>query len=1225
MPRQRAVPAREYVDILTQKHKADALRRSEVKAARAKAKAEGVEYKPPMQGAQYGHHVHRMQAERQYVELHTPTVHQPDVVDVKGVRARRTPRAQKSMPYHILQQPIRSKTIRQRVFDCETFQLRPGAVHHGASMVFDPDRETHYTKDDFDQVEIFKSWKGFEKLIMDDFAYLVTMAEKEKLTKAVAKCWAHAGSRFDLVGFALHLGIDKNTKMRTTMVINGRKRKITWQIKSFSNKPRITLSCGKGGGLKYEMVDSFWLMPSKLKDLGAALVKGDLPEQFKDPISWMSKRGHSVDLAELRPYLLNAHLGDLEDFHGRISQNAYSALNTWKETIDDVDYTKSDVVVLANALITYTQAYKELMVPLEDFLGKQIIDEIHPLSFNTASTAGFTLSMAYMYMNQYQRNADGTYGIKESLKHHFKKIVIARVPSVGAPTILTDAEADEVLASGVELQQHGLMLRKAAEVQYIINPIFTVREDNEFDTHSQFGGVTEQMAAMNLPGYRVVGLDLNSWYAKVAQSGVTIRPDIMGGKALNAGRGFQHHSYRSSYPTEVMRDSGLATKEKFINEKGEEVSVWVVRGRQKILKMLEFRSGTFTVQLSPSKSEFRNLCPPIPFRMEGQGLDSRMIRPRIVEKTLVVVTAALLGYYCCLPTENEDDMVVYLSERGTDALGDPTWLTRSRHAAILGIKAVVNTDADGKPYVKVDGTPVVPLGLFTSHTYALREKYRVAASEALDRGDLELWALYTARQIMVKNILVGGGYGAYAQGQRPEKDINLCDMNDVIETIETLQALDPDWSGVAEFVKKAQAQIPKARAGDFSIEEGSTLSWPQLYRRLSFFLEQQEALEDRISRSVDPSEREDLEHSLIVMKQDHSRVPDELFRAWAAAQITTYTSYEHHLPRRFGKESRFERHGTLGLADSTSPHAQRPFASQITDKGQVGLFQLLEACWESGYQLLSCDTDGVKIGVPLKDKDGNPIEDADIVKAIEKTGYFKFGTGLGQLKFEYATVREGLGTLDVGKKFEAMNGFFLGSKVYFLCDADMNLKSCAVRSVPRANAIHQGVMMGYSVGASGLGSKPGIHAESFRHVNLLESRDMEFAEETAIRKRKVEALFQNPRRRYYDKYSSVPFEARMPESLKAKIAAGDRISSSSVCSAINKEMSITKDMAEIRGLIQASNEYKSSVKIAGADFYYHADRVQQEIHSVQSAIYGNSDGDYEFDENAFNPFHDEVA
>ncbi|PJK31773.1 hypothetical protein CWC48_29905 [Pseudomonas sp. S10E 269] len=1224
MPRQKAVPSREYTDTLLEKQKAAALRRAEVRGERLKAKAEGKEYTPPKGGREYGQEQHRLMAERQYLELHTPVTHKADVVDIKGVWSRRTPKAQKSQQVHVLQQNIKDKPRRFDVMDGENYQFRPGVLHHGGFMSFDPDRQSLYGKDDLDKVKIFKSFKGLEELILESFASLITISEQEKISRVVGKCWAHAGSRFDWVGFALYLGIDKNSKMRTYITVNGRKRRIRWEIKSFSNKPRITLSCGKGGGIKYEMVDSYWLMPSKLKDLGSSIVKGELPTQFKDPISWMKERGHSVTLRDLRPYLVDAHLADLEAFKDRLSPAAYLALSDWKKTIDDIAYTQSDVVVLANALITYTSAYKELMEPLADFLGEEVMSTLHPLGYNTASTAGFALSMSYWYMSQYQRNPDGTYEIKDSLKHHFKETKIAAITSGGFPTILSDAQVAELIESGTELQRHGIMLRKN-DVEYIVNPIFTNKEDNLFDTHSQFGGGNEGYGSKNYPGTSVEGLDINSAYALVAQSGVKIRPDVLGGKALNAGLGFQHHSYRTSYPTEVMIDSGLATKEKVINEHGEEVLAWVVRGRLKILKMLEFRSGTFTVQFSPSKSKFFNECPPIPFRTEGKGLDSRMIRPRFVEKTLGIVTASLLGYYCSYPTENDDDMVVYLCERGKDVIGEKTWLNRSRHAAILGIKAVVNNDAQGKPYVKVDGVPQAPLALFNSLTYALREKYRVAANDAANRGDLELAALLRARAQMIKMILTGGGYGSYAQGQKPERDINLYDLEDVIETIEILQSLDPEWSGVDEFVLKAQALIPKAQIADFSIEAGAKVGWPQLYRRLSFFLQQHEDLEERISKATDSAEREDLEHSLIVLKQKHSKVPDDLFRAWAAAQITTYSSYEHALPRRHGKAQVFERHGTLGLADSTSPHAQRPFASQITDKGQVLLFQLVEACHSAGYQLLSADTDGVKIGVPLLDGQGNRIGHDDIVKAIEASKLFKFGTGLGQLKFEDAIVREGLGTLDVGKKVEITHGFFLAPKVYFQCDEHRNLKSCAVRSVPRANAVHQGVLMGYSIGASGLGSKPGIQAESYRHVNLLESRDLEFAEETATRKRTVEALFQNPRRRYFDQYTSEPFEARMPESLKKKIAAGEKFSAATVCSAINREMSMTKDMVEIQGLLKSAREYKNTVRIAGESFYEQADKVQREIDSVKRAIYGNNEEDFEYDPNEFSPFHDVEA
>lgn len=1229
MPRTAAKPTKVRVDELEIKRKAAALKSGERRAAKAKAKAEGIEYIPELTGTQYGHEIHRLQAERHYTELHKAVVQRPDVVDVKGVWARTSPRAQKGLANYVLQQMVKVKPMLTDVMDMETFQLRPGVLHHGGFMSFDMDRLEHYGEEDLNKVKIFKSFDELEEMILGRLKTLIEMAHADpenKLTKATGKCWAHAGARFDWVGFALHLGADKNTKITSTLTVNKKKHAITWDIKSFSNKPRITLRTGRGGGYKYEMVDSFWLMPSTLKDLSAAVLKGELPEQFKDPISWMNKRGHQVGLAELRPYLVDAHLGDLESFRNRLSPEAYEALSDWKGTIDDVRYTQSDVVVLANALITYTQAFKEIMEPLKDFLGEEVMESMHPLSYNTASTAGFSLSMAYWYMSQYQRNQDGTYQIKGTLAHHFKETKIAECVAGRRPEMLDKSRVEELLESKTPLSLHGLLLGNK-DVEYIVNPVFTTRLDNQFALWSQFGGVTENYAARNKPGHRIWGFDLNSHYARMAMSGFRLRIKELGGKLLNSALGFYHHSFLQSFPTSVMLDSGLATREKVINSKGEEVLALVVRGRQKILKLLDFRGGTFTVQLSPSTSDFLNECPIIPFRMEGQGLDSRMIRPRIVENTLAIVTGGLLGLYCSFPVQNDDDMVVYLCERGVDDLGQNIWIDRSRHAPILGIKAVVNEDRDGNKYVKIDGTPENPHAEFNAKTYKLREKYRIEAAIARERGDLELAALLDARSLMIKMILTGGGYGSYAQSNRPDLDINLCDLDEVNATLQILQALDPEWSGVDEFARKAQAYIPASHAEDFQIEEGATLGWSHLYRRLGFCAQLHEELEERISKCTDFQEREELDHTLNVLKQKHSRVPDELFRSWAAAQITRYSSYSHYLPKKFGQGQQVEeRHGVLGLAESTADQAQRPFATQITDKGQAALFQLLYACWQNKYHLLTADTDGVKVGIPYLNDQGVKIEEADIIKQLEATDLVKFGTGLGELKFEHATVREGLGIADNGKKFEAMNGFFLGTKVYFLCDDEFNLKSCAVRSVPRKNAVHQAVMMGYSVGASSLGSKPGIQAESFRHVNLLENKDIEFAEATSNRKRKTEALFSNPRRQYPDQYSSKPFDAKYPASVSARIAAGELISPSAVSSAVNREMSLKKDMQEVRGLELALREYKNKVKISGGDFYFHADKVKEEIDGVQRALRANNGiEDFVYDVKEFNPFHDEVA
>lgn len=1219
----------DLIDKMAERQAKERLRRNEERAARKAAIERGEEYKPKLSYSEYQQREHRNQGERQYLELHTPAHPYSEGVDVRGLWACHTPKSLMGPATHILKSPIKPIPQIYAVMDIETWQFRAGVLHHGGLFEFDPNGSL-YTEADLSRVTIFKSWSELKEMLVGFMTRLISEAEEAGQKKAVGKVWAHAGSKFDWVGLALSLGITRNKELHEEILVNGKKKNIRWVITSYSNKARITIRNGSGkGGIKLELIDSYWLAPSKLSSLSSAIVKGELPLQFKDPLAWLAKHGITVKLPQVRKYLIEAHLKPLEEFQGMISENAYKALELWKSTIDDIRYTQSDVLVLANALISYTESFNEITANLKPLLGEQLVRMIHPLSYNTASTAGFAVSSAYWYASQLQQDGRGGHEIKESLKPQYKEnIVAACPPGDGRPRLLSPEEAEVVLANGENLQHHGMMLGE--EETYIVNPVFIHKTYNQFLTRSSMGGRTEVVATRNKPGTRAMAVDLNSSFNEVAMSGVDIRVPDLGGKALNAGKGFYIEGFLQSYPTRVMKESGIAIREDVMNEHGQMVKAWVVRGRLNILKMLQFRGGDFMVKLQESESPYLNDIPCIPFKIQGKDLDSRNIYPRIAEPTLAAVPSAILGYYLSKPTKCDEDVVVYLCIRNGENTG---WTDLSAHGPIRGIQASIRKDANGANYVYTEGHCIMPHAQFVATTYGMREKARNKAEEFFKKGNLEQYRYFSSKSDTFKRILTGGGYGAYAQGNRPDLDIDLTDLESVIKVMEGLAALDPEWDDVDVFVRRLQQDIPAAEASDYAIVEDTLLGWPQLFRRLQRQLKEQEDLEEAIAKETDPVARAFMDDELVSLQSKHARVPNELFASWAAAHITTYTTYPEYQPRRFeGAREAPRLHGLLSLAEQTADHAIRSYANQITDKAQVALAKVIEAAYSCGYQLLYWDTDSCHFAVPWS-TDPSVSEEEVVRREMEATGLVAFGTGLGQLKFEDKDIQEGLCLPgEEGKRLVAHHAVYLSPKVYFLMDEHFRVLACRVRSVPRANPIHQAVGQGYQYSVPGLGDRRGLQAESFRNVNLFGERSVDFGDSFDVRGKKIESIFASPRRRYNDMFSSKPFDAKIPEHMKTRIAKGGKITPAALCNSIAKEMSLDKNLDNIRGLKDAFAFYAKNAKIAGETFFEQTNRVKKEIQYARELSENLHNVDLEDTplyardmDNFVSPFHDEPA
>ncbi len=1113
------------------------------------------------------------------------------------------------------------------VIDFETWQLLAGVLHHAVSLRFNDDGIL-LTKENRKDVKFHRTYEEIDDFFCGLMVELINKCMRDPAAGREGKVYAHNGSNFDYVGFALSKGLDRNTKgWREVIALdkdgNDKKYKIYYEIKSFSGKSKLTLYTGKGRGGEYRihLIDSYHLLPAPVSALGD---KGVTPEQFTNPLRWINKHRskttglpYALTEQDVRPYLYLAHKRSLESFKdsGEISDIAYEALELWRATFDDADYSCDDVIILANALKRWATKYRLVAQPLAKLLGQDAVDSLNPFSFNTSSTAGFALSVAYWYESRLEEDENGSIQLKRSLQFQQKNRVYALIESgLGYGKILSPEEVQEELDAGTKVQRHGIVKhRDRVLIEY---PIWTTSVDNRFSRMAQNGSQTTVFKTI---AHKVLEVDSNSAFpaamAKgcemtVVKAGYTHNGLTIGREwqvKLNALVGFEEPGYKCSMPTKVMIETGIATPEIMLNEHGHQVTMWVVRGREKILHMLQIRTGEFSVVLPPSLSPELHTLPGLSIRTPGRGLDSRLVNPRITQPAILMLRGECIAAFASTQTIDDEAMVVFLCEVGINEKGRTAYRDRSRHGPIMGVAM----DKSGKVF----GTPHMPHKKFVEVVYNIRLEEKKRAKKAREDGNLSLAEQLSAEATMTKLILNGGGYGMYAQGLRPEVDFDLGNIDECIEIIESLAGLDPSWSGMQECVKKL--------APEYHIE-GEACAWPDLYAAIKIYLERKAEIENDVN-----ARQSAIDH----INRLRISAFRQLFTAWADNQITTFTTYNHkstELDDRGERKSQIR--GIITSAEETAAHAIRPYASAVVAKAAVNLHMGQLAVLRSPFGLAYSDTDSLhaETGIikPFDNEkaidlvyaeyqkaygsapddhvtglqrlmNDHAIDTGKIFTSIMELYGLKTGELLGQWGLEKHTYAKGLvSPVMDNKAYTSNRTFYLGAKVYIDTDMHDNAARTKVRSIPKLNPVHPAVFEGFVTSIPSLADRRGLDQENFRKVKLDSTREVKFGKI----KRRVTMLFSSPRRKYHDTGTSEPFSLEYTPGMTKRIMSGELISSESLARDAMTGIGLDENFETIRGLEQAYMTYTKEVKIQGRSFDDVSHEVSQDILAKERLI-----------------------
>lgn len=1203
------------------------------------------------------------------------------VVDPTGIWAMQTPPYFKSQRNMILHAIARDDARIYVVFDTENFQLRAGVLNHAMFFRFHDDN-VYYDKRQHDQVKFVFTWKEARQEVVVVAADLIEHCVRyPDAGEKLAKIWAHNGQNFDWVGFALNLGIDRHKGWDEEFMAQSdddgaalgemKKYKAHFTVSTHSGKSRINVSIkSKRGTYRVLLLDSYNLLPASMKKLGS---KGETPLQYTDPIAWLKSKirpssivemaedesvdehgrlldGYEripntnqkgkrfdVELADIYPYLTAAHKVDLAEFDPangstkyRISAAAYEALYYWKNTIEDKKYSCDDVIELANHLKRYARKFREFTAPLKGILGDEIVNSLKPFAFNTASTAGFALSAAYFYEARLEKTENGL-ELKKSLRFQQKKEQYALFEESGRSSLIGRDELATEMNAGTPVIPHGIIpYGKRVVVKY---PIWTSAWDNRMSRIGQQGSQTTvfKPVAINMEEF-----DINSSFPNSMANGCTKRVAFSGyvGEAVHNGHklkfavagaekpikcnaliGFEDAGYRSSMPTDAMVKLGLVSVETMKNDLGKEVKMFAVRGRAKILHMLQFRTGDFLVVLPPSKNQELYDVPVVPLRTHGSGLDSRLINAAIVEPTLVMIRGSYLAAYAAYPTVDDDAMVVYLAETTKDEDGNLVIRDRSRHGPIQGIGV---TD-DGRIF----GKPFMPHKRFFDMMFNTRLSEKKQAAEAKKAGDIRTATMLASDADMTKLLMNGGGYGTYAQGNRPEIDFNLESATDCLNIIGLLVGLDPAWQGMEGAIS--------ILAPELSLSDDE-VSWKSLQDAIRIHQAEHELL----------IASENL-HRIKMSRQAWLRGMKHLFQEWADNHITNFAVMPYISPDVDANGDRIvQQRGIITAAEETANHAIRPYASEVVAKSAINLHEGQLAIYRSPFGLAYSDTDSLhaetgiikpfsspaiiqavadeyarlNMAMPtLADGQADYRSGLEALMTMHRSEYdsrplvkkilgicgLKIGSDLGEWGLEEHKYEKGL-VMPIleGTEYRSEKTYYLAPKVYIDTTAGGVVARAKVRSVPKIDPLQPAVLQGHVVGIPSLADRRGLSHETLRYVRLDGARKVQVKDKRYT----VNSLFSSPRRIYTSTTSSEAFALRLPEETKRRILEGALMSPAQMGSAVMARFGVGEGKANITGLEDAYLMYQQEARIRGMSFSDAQKKVMDATQAVRDLING---------------------
>lgn len=830
------------------------------------------------------------------------------------------------------------------VYDTETFGLMASVLHHAVTLIFDHTKDS-VGENAYSRVQVSRTNGDTCLLMLDAIARLYTTQKAKGLNRGRGRIFAHNGAGFDYSGLAKYAGIDKNTQLEEDVVFDSvkhnnpfdyegvyhgemelpdekgklTKHAITWEVEIFGDKPRITLSCGSQNAFVIEFLDSAWLMPVPLSSLGTgAAKKGETPLQYTNPVQWLKNEGFDVTLEELTPYLSQAHRFELRpdgkwegmyviddgvekrsatlqvyDQHPNnlpLSKKAYDALVHWKATLPDeaLHYSKTDVVVLANALCKFWRIAEELGVP-------------DPSSFNTAAMIGLAAMVKSSYESAMTVNHEGQVVSRFALpQDRFA------MHSKGRMILLSDQQTNSIKAGGKAFtrfedhedfqyggdgadldyeadadaqervfQYHGYISAGSKAETFVMNPWYCSRRVNQLFRLVQRGGRVEVFAPSNLPNTKVVFIDARSKYPTVMSKGVTfILVDL--GEASNALLGYPDPRCFTSKSSEYIDKLCGVIREKVARVKVEDnlralqeqqkakregaryeaeadlkfedlasadtpvittrdvvETHEFVRGRINALKLLQVRTGMFYVKLPRSRCDFHKTIGVLPQQVGNGDYDSRLIFADWVGTFEGLVTAEELVFF--LSEQTEDDAAVEIN------------LTRSLFSNILGVITFYE-GKDRRPRYK--GRPWSPFSHFVNKVYRhrrnaeeraehiLREIERVkvespSSEELIEEMERDYYSAKAESQID-KLLMNAGGYGPLAQQHAPDFDFQVEMIGEAVDAVRRLAGQDPEWDGIGRNFEAIDAAL-KAYEGDDDQAGAEALKnprWENIIQRL---------------------------------------------------------------------------------------------------------------------------------------------------------------------------------------------------------------------------------------------------------------------------------------------------------------------------------------------------------------------------------------------------------
>ena len=1236
------------------------------------------------------------------LELTQKVPFDPSLVSTAGEFAQHTATPLAGVENHILHINTRSSPDLLAVFDIESSSLMASVIHHAVLMKLEPGKLITVGVND-EPVYRFKYWNDDSSQAFNDGYTLLTRtwSEAAESIRAVlralidqqtalgqnrgrAKIYAHSGSRFDWSGLAMHLGIDRNHGHKEEILHSGKKRVLVWHVEDFGRKPRIYLQCGSGGSFKVELVDSNWILNAPLAALSGETKKGKLPEIFSNPDRWIKSQGFDVPVEELNEYRRQAHIAELNEdgqwvthytgldeqmgwsvrplvsdkhpFGTDITERAREAICHWKNTLTEreIDYSRADVIVLANALNRFDAVCQRIGIQ-------------GPFSFNTSAMIGHAALVQGVYEQSVKRDDLGNQVARFALSRpryaYFKNRIMALLPHDKSQYLEQhrqlpkpaendlqsylrgddediDDEAGEQARDEVVFQHTGIIERIRDVAVVVKNPIHCSKKVNTGFRRVQRGGRCEVFAARNRSGTSMVSIDAKSMYPSVMALGLSFRVDIQGER--------QVCSVLRDYVDPRLVKSGWSYKEcsdtrfagirfECLDEPGQS-PVFKVQGRQSALHFLQHRGGMFYAKLPRSACEFFRKYPVIPLSTMGSDIDSRLVFPDWHGVLHTYITGEELAYF--------------LSEQTVDDESVEIDLNRSLHAPLN--RTNMFGGFVGKVFKERSESGIQAEAL---ERQAVEMHNRMLAGEPINRDEIDrlhsMSASKKAEEQILKLVLNSGGYGTLAQQNAPEIDIDLDNMRQVVGVLERLRFEDPLWDSVSLHAAKLDTIIKSFSDAHVGTPDGSTAGWQELIDSASsaakivspawrVIKESEEwvtkngtqarrAASNQVIETIklraDKNEligqaageaEEEAIRSAITTYQARMKALQEcfsgIFSDYAASHLASYSTYHTQSPG-----GRTIQHVLLTLIDRTADYAIRPWACSITAKARVSLHLAMRAVHEAGAdEILYCDTDSVHFSVACTEEEDPAVMSLEMLKAQD---FIKIGGQLGQWQIERKRVRPGLAVAGKpeGSDFVCRHVYYASKKAYVMADADHNVLDCRARGITRADARRQAAFLDYSMRISKLGDRRGIRVDNESRIDLLSRRRVSskivgIDGKPKLVERGICGLFANFSRRYPDQFSSVPVVFD-PDGLG--FTSGQEISAKELAHAFYEQLpykSVARGGDDFKGLEIALSDYlrnwkisKERVNDARASISREIDEVFEKVKAANGEVLFESD------------------